>query len=285
MIISGKQVITRLKEEMGNILKRAKSIPHISILLNKEDKSSISYTKSISKVARENGFRITLYKVDSNTPEEELKEILFTLSKDEDVDGIVVTKPYPSRMKKEFINLIPKWKDIDGQTDANIAALYKKEEGLFPATPLAVMEFFKEVHYILEGKHAVIIGRSTTVGLPLYHLLLREDATCTVCHSKTSDLKRFTNQADVVISAAGVPGLITEDMVKNATFLIDVATNVVNGKIVGDMAIDFEKKDYYHKDLVFVTPVPGGVGPVTSFMLLMNTLRGMQERGKISAEA
>ncbi len=281
MIISGKQVIVRLKEEIQNILKKYSGTPHISIIFNHEDEPSISYTKSISKVARENGFRLTLYEVDSNTQEDELKEILISLAEDDDVDGIIVTRPYVSRMKTEFINLIPRWKDIDGQTDANIAALYKKEEGLFPATPLAVMEFFKEVNYTLAGKHVVIIGRSTTVGLPLYHLILREDATCTICHSKTSNLKYFTNQADVVISAAGVPGLITEDMVERATFLIDVAINIVDGKVVGDMAINFEEKDYYQEDLLFLTPVPGGVGPVTSYMLLLNTLKGMQKRHKL----
>ncbi len=281
MIISGKQVIVRLKEEIHDLLKKYHGSPHISIILNHDDKPSISYVKSISKVARDNGFRITLYEVDTNTPEDELKEVLISLADDDDVDGIIVTKPYTSRMKKEFINLIPRWKDIDGQTDINIAALYNKEEGLFPATPLAVMEFFKEVNYTLEGKHVCIIGRSATVGLPLFHLLLREDATCTICHSRTTNLKHFTNQADVVISAAGVPGLITEDMVERATFLIDVAINIVNGKVVGDMAIDFEEKDYYQEDLLFITPVPGGVGPVTSYMLLLNTLKGMQKRHKL----
>ncbi len=281
MIISGKQIIVRLREEIKVNLKRYGGTPHISILLNTEDEASQSYIKSITKVARENGFRITLYNINSNTSEEELKDILSTLSRDDDVDGIIVTRPYTTRMKKEFINIIPKWKDIDGQTDSNIAALYKKEEGLFPATPLAVMEFFKEVNYQLEGKHVVIIGRSTTVGTPLFHMLLAQNATCTVCHSRTKGLKIHTNMADVVISAAGVPGLITDDMVKNATFLVDVAINIQNGKIVGDMDIDITEKDYYQEDLLFMTPVPGGVGPVTSYMLLLNTLKGMSKRNKL----
>ncbi len=281
MIISGEQVITRLKEELKEALSSYNGTPHIGVVLNIEDKPSKSYIKSITKVARDNGFRLTLYEVDSNSSEDEIKEIIQVLAKDDDVDGIIVTKPYAVRMKKEIINFIPRWKDIDGQTDANIAALYKKEEGLFPATPLAVMEFFKEVNYQLKGKHVVLIGRSRTVGLPLFHMLLSEDATCSICHSKTENLKEFTCRADVVISAAGVPGLITEDMVENATFLIDVAINVVGGKIVGDMAINFEEKEYKEPGPIFITPVPGGVGPVTSYMLLLNTIKGMRKRGKL----
>ncbi len=281
MIISGEQIISRLKDELNDALASYKGTPHISVVLNIEDNPSRSYIKSITKVARDNGFRITLYEVDSNTSEEELEEIVKVLATDDDVDGIIITRPYVVRMKREIINRVPKWKDIDGQTDANIAALYKKEDGLFPATPLAVMEFFKEVNYKLTGKHVVIVGRSTTVGLPLFHMLLSEDATCTVCHSKTENLKEFTNKADVVISAAGHPGLITEDMVQNATFLIDVAINIVEGKIVGDMAINFEEKEYKEKGLMFITPVPGGVGPVTSYMLLLNTIKGMRKRGKL----
>lgn len=281
MVISGKQIISRLKTKIQDVLKSYKGTPHISIVLNREDKPSLSYVKSIAKVAKNNGFRLTVYEVDSNTSHDELEEITHTLSNSDDIDGIIITRPYVARMKKEMLNNIPKWKDIDGQTDANIASLFKKEDGLFPATPLAVMEFFREVNYKLEGKHTVIIGRSVSVGLPLFHMLLKENATCTVCHSKTENLKEFTQKADVIISAAGVPGLITEDMIDNATFLIDVGINIVNGKIVGDMNINYNEKERSEKDLVFITPVPGGVGPVTSYMLLLNTIKGMQNRDKI----
>ncbi len=281
MIISGKQIISRLKEDIKEQLSSYNGVPHISIILNMEDEPSKSYVKSIQKTAEKNGFNISLYKVDNNTTEDELIEIIDALSTDNNIDGIIVTRPYVTRMKKDIINRIHKWKDIDGQTDWNMISLYKNEDGLYPATPLAVMEFFREVNYKLRGKHAVIVGRSKTVGLPLFFMLLREDATLTVCHSKTDNIKKYTEKADVVISAAGVPHLITKDMVENASFLVDVGINVVDGKIVGDMDIDYEEFEKDEKDLKFITPVPGGVGPVTTYMLLLNTLYGMKQRGKI----
>lgn len=281
MIITGKQIISRLKEEIKEGLSSYNGAPNISIILNVEDEPSISYVKSISKIANDNGFVITQYEVDSNTSEDKIVKIIDTLSSSDDVDGIIITQPWVSRMRKDIINHLPQWKDIDGQSDWNIVALYKNEDGLFPATCLAVMEFFKEAGYKLKGKHVVIIGRSKTVGLPLFHMILREDATLTVCHSKTENLKEFTQRADVVISAAGVPNLITEDMIENVTFLVDVGINVVNGKVIGDMAIDYEQFDKKEGEPKFITPVPGGVGPVTVYMLLLNTIKGMKYRGKI----
>lgn len=281
MIISGKQIISKIKGEIKEVLTSYKGVPQIGIVFNTEDESSKSYIKSIEKTAEKNGFKTSIYNVDSNTSEDELLELIDTLSSNDDIDGIIVTRPYVPRMKKEIINRIPKWKDIDGQTDWNISSLYKNEDGLYPATPLAVMEFFKEAGYKLRGKHVVIIGRSMSVGLPLFHLLLREDATCTICHSKTENLKYFTNNADVVISAAGVPNLITEDMVEKPTFLIDVGINVIGDKIVGDMAIDYEEFERKEDIPKFITPVPGGVGPVTTYMLLLNTISGMKHRGKL----
>ncbi len=276
MLISGNEIIAGLKAKIKKEIERAHFKPIIIFIYNEEDKPSSVYAKNFRKIAEQNNFGFYLKSIDSNTSEVEIKNIITDSANNDDIDGILITRPFVARFKQEFLNLIPVWKDLDGVTDSNISALFKGLDGLFPATPLAVMQFINEVGYSLKGKKVVIIGRSNIVGKPLVHMLLREDATVTICHTKTADLKSELLSADVLISAAGHPGLVTVDMVKEGTFVIDVGISVVEGKILGD--VDMEKVQYR---AAFLTPVPGGVGPVTNYMLLLNTIKGMKARGKL----
>jgi methylenetetrahydrofolate dehydrogenase (NADP+)/methenyltetrahydrofolate cyclohydrolase len=188
------------------------------------------------------------------------------------VHGIIVNKPLPAHMNfKTIINTIAPYKDIEGMNLTNFGLLLMGEEGIFPCTPAAALELLKSSGVSLKGKHAVVIGRSEIVGKPVALLLLKEDMTVTICHSKTKDLPFVVHEGDVVIAAVGKPGFVKGDWIKNGAIVIDVGINQVDGKLVGD--VDFlsarEKASY-------ITPVPGGVGPVTSVMLMNNALKAFK---------
>ena len=211
---------------------------------------------------------------DEFTTEKEIINKIIELNNDEYVDGIVLQLPLPLKFnEKKLINFITKNKDIDGLTDSNKANLIKKTPNLIPCAALGVVELLKEYKITIEGKHVVIVGRSGLVGMPLFCLMNNYDATVTLCHSKTVDLGFYTKQADILISATGNPNLITKDMVKEGAVVVDVGINNVDGKIVGD--VDFENV----KDKTsYITPVPGGIGPMTVAMLLKNVIYANKKR-------
>ena len=214
-------------------------------------------------------------RLDEQTSEQELIQLINQLNSDDSVDGILVQMPLPKHISENNImeHISPK-KDVDGLNPYNIGRLYLKEEGLFPCTPLGVIEILKRSNIKIAGKNAVIVGRSKLVGNPVSKMLLDENATVTTCHSKTADLKAVCKSADILVVAIGKEKFITKDYVKDGAVVIDVGINRnEEGKLVGD--VDFDDV----KDIAsFITPVPKGVGPMTIAMLLSNTYKAYKIR-------
>ena len=193
------------------------------------------------------------------------------------VNGIIVNKPLPAHMSfSTIINAIAPYKDIEGMNLTNFGLLLMGEDGIFPCTPAAALELLKSSGVPLKGKHAIVIGRSEIVGKPVALLLLKEDMTVTICHSKTIDLPFVVHDADVVIAAIGRPSFVKGDWIKNGAIVIDIGINHVDGKLVGD--VDFATAQ---EKASFITPVPGGVGPVTAVMLMNNVVKAFKIQHQI----
>ena len=212
-------------------------------------------------------------KFEEDVDEQEVINKIIELNNDDYVNGILLQLPIPDKFNRyKLLNLINKNKDVDGLTDINAGLLFKGYNNLVPCTPLGIIRLLKEYNIEISGKHAVVIGKSNLVGKPLAILLLQEGATVTICHSKTNNLREITKQADILISAVGKKDLITKDMIKEKAIVIDVGINRVDGKIYGD--VDFENV----KSIVsYITPVPGGVGPMTVAMLLSNVIKNYEK--------
>ncbi len=203
-----------------------------------------------------------------NSTNAEVEEVVKSLADDENVDGILVQLPLPKHLdERKILSLIPDTKDVDGFSPNNLGLLSIGTPRTVSCTPLGVMELIKSTGIDLKGKNAVVIGRSNTVGKPMAMLLLNENCTVTVCHSKTDNIAFYTKNADIVVVAVGRPEFLKKDMVKDGALVIDVGINRVDGKLVGD--VDF---DAVSEVAGYITPVPGGVGPMTISMLLYNTL-------------
>ena len=261
MIIDGKQIkekyLNKIKEEITG-----KKITLAVIQVGNDEASSV-YVKQKEKMCAQIGANFNHYTLDETTSEEE-------------TTGILVQLPLPPKFNKDkIINTIKSEKDVDGLTDENIIKLVKGEHTIIPCTALGVMKILEEINAEIEGKHAVIIGRSNLVGKPLYNLLLNKNATVTICHSHTENLKEICLSADILVCATNKKHLVTSDMVKKGSILIDVGIIRENGKLYGNA--DYENI----KDITsYITPVPGGVGPLTIAMLANNLLEAckMQER-------
>ena len=274
MVVSGTQLAKDIK---GNVklqveeaVKKYGRAPHLVVILVGEDPASQSYVKGKGRDAEEVGFKsTTILKPDSIT-EEELLDLIRRLNKDEDVDGILVQLPLPKHIDEDkVIETIDKSKDVDGFHPANVAALWQKRPCVYPCTPKGVIKLLDKAGIEIEGKKAVVIGRSNIVGLPVTKMLLDRNATVTVAHSRTKDLPKVTSEADILVVAIGKPRFVTADMVKPGAAVIDVGVNrdPETGKLCGD--VDFEAC----KDKVSaITPVPGGAGPMTRACLMENTL-------------
>lgn len=242
----------------------------LAIVLAGSDKASAMYAKSMKRVAEDMGLTATIHTFPDDVEERELVEKIEEFNGDDAVIGILIMMPLPTHIcAQHVINCMEPKKDIDGLTDSNVAHLFTGQPGFVPCTPQAVMAIFDYYHISLTGKEVVIIGRSNVVGKPLAQLCLNRNATVTHCHSRTRSLKEATLRADIIISAAGSPGLITKDMVKAGAVVIDVGINRVQGKTVGD--VDF---DGVATVASAITPVPGGVGAVTTTMVLENAVCG-----------
>jgi len=273
-LIDGKAIAQRLRLDLKEKVKTLKKQPHLVVVLATDHPASLSYVTAKEKAAIEVGYKSRILK--GSYREEELLDLIDTLNKDEDVDGILVQLPLPDGFDaQKVIDRIDPAKDVDGFHPHNLAMLVQNRPGFIPATPKGIIRLLKEEKIELKGQHAVIVGRSLIVGKPLIHLLLKEDMSVTVAHSKSKDLKALTQQADLLIAAVGVPKLITKEMVKQGAILIDVGINRVDGKLNGD--VDFEA---LAEKVQAITPVPGGVGPMTIYALLENTYEACLRKEK-----
>lgn len=248
--------------------------PELAIILIGDDKPSAMYAASMQKVAHSVGLKAEIYHRDITVSEKEVMALIDTLNQRTDVFGILPMMPFPAHINTQrILNGMDADKDVDGLTDSSAARLFTGRPGFVPCTPRAVMAILDYYHISLSGKEVVIIGRSNVVGKPLAQLCLKDNATVTQCHSRTQDLKSITQRADILIAAVGKAGLVTADMIKPGAVVIDVGINRVNGKTVGDVAFDEAVQV-----AGAITPVPGGVGAVTTMMVLENTICGVGQR-------
>lgn len=274
-ILDGKVVSEAIKEKVKcevASLKEQGILPHLTVLIIGNNPASQTYVRNKEKTCEQLGFKSTVIKFEEDATQEEVLEKIEELNNDSDVHGILVQLPIPKHFDTQLVlESISKDKDVDGFHPFNAGRMLSGTTGEnhpFPCTPAGVIELLKYNNIEIEGKNAVIVGRSNIVGKPLVPLLLNENATVTVCHSKTNNLKEVTKQADILIVAIGTPNFIKKDMVKNGAVVVDVGINrLENGKLTGD--IDFEEV----KEVAsYITPVPGGVGPMTIAMLMNNTI-------------
>lgn len=268
-IIDGKKIAAEIRDKLKKKIALLPSAPQLAIVLVGNDEPSLIYVRNKQKAAAQIGLLSQLYHLDENISEEELLEIIAQLNNDSEINGILVQLPLPKHLNtNRVINAISPLKDVDGFHPYNTGMLQNNEKPYFvAATPLGVMQLIKSVLPNLSGKNVVLIGASLIVGRPLATLLLNQECTVTITHAQTRNIKELTSKADILVAACGVAKLVKADWIKENAVLIDVGINRDNGKICGD--IDFD--DVKEKALA-ITPVPGGVGPMTIAMLLSNTV-------------
>ena len=272
MIIDGKKEAALLREEIKkeitSLKDKTNKVPGLTVILIGDFAPSQIYVRNKEKSSKEVGINSNVIKYSKDVTEQEVVIKIKELNDDKNVSGILVQLPLPSQIDKEkIINTINPLKDVDGFNPINVGNLASGYQAIVPCTPLGCLFLIKSVEKNLSGKHAVIVGRSNLNGKPMAQLLLKENCTVTIVHSKTKDLKKECQKADIIVAAVGVANLIKEDWVKKNSIIIDVGINKVGSKIVGD--VNFDKV----KDKVkAITPVPGGVGPMTIACLLKNTV-------------
>jgi methylenetetrahydrofolate dehydrogenase (NADP+)/methenyltetrahydrofolate cyclohydrolase len=277
-IIDGKAVAARIRAEVAREIEGMDVTPGLATVLVGDDPASAVYVRMKREDSAEVGIESFHHEPGGDVSAEELAGLIRDLNADERVHGILLQLPLPKHLDQdEFISLIDPSKDVDGLTSVNAGLLMQdRAEAMVPCTPAGVMELLKEAGAELEGARAVVLGRSILVGKPLAQLLLGANATVTHCHSRTRDLPAVCREADVLIAAVGSPGLVTADMIREGATVIDVGTNRTDDGLVGD--VDFEAA---RERAGAITPVPGGVGPMTRAMLLVNTLRAAR-RGTVN---
>ncbi len=279
-IISGKEVSQAVKERVSDEVKllRAEGIePCLAVILVGEDPASKVYVNNKKKACEFCGIRSLEYILPEETTQEELNALVEKLNNDDSVNGILCQLPLPKHLDEQtVINLIKPEKDVDAFHPENVGHIMIGDFNFLPCTPAGIMEMLKSENISLDGKHCAIIGRSNIVGKPMAMLMLKENATVTVCHSHTKNLKDIVKQADVIVAAVGRPKFVTADMVKDGAVIIDVGINRgEDGKLCGDVDFDSccEKTSY-------ITPVPGGVGPMTIATLMQNTITAAKIQNK-----
>lgn len=271
-LLDGKQIAKDYRQGLKDqveVLKSKGYTPKLSVILVGNDGASQSYVRSKKKAAEKIGMISEIVHLSEDTSEEDVLSELERLNNDDSVSGILVQVPLPKQVSEQkVLEAINPEKDVDGFHPSNIGKLYIDEQTFVPCTPLGIMEILKHADIDIEGKNAVIIGRSHIVGQPVSKLLLQQNATVTILHSRSKDMASFVKEADIVVSAVGKPELVTKEMVKEGAVIIDVGnTPDENGKLKGDVVFD-EVKEVASA----ITPVPGGVGPLTITMVLNNTL-------------
>jgi methylenetetrahydrofolate dehydrogenase (NADP+)/methenyltetrahydrofolate cyclohydrolase len=267
-IIDGKTIAAELRASLKAEIEKSEAKPGLAVVLVGSDPASCIYVRNKIKACNELGIRSFSYEFSETATQAEVEELLDKLAQDDSVNGILLQLPLPKHLNAEAASLhIPFEKDVDGFSAQNLGLLLQNKAQVAACTPLGIMKLLEKEGINPAGKHAVILGRSETVGKPMALLLLNANATVTVCHSRTERLKDICLQADILVSAIGKAGFVTADMVKEGAVVIDVGINRdENGKLCGD--VDFEN---VKEKCSYITPVPGGVGPMTITMLLYNT--------------
>ncbi|MDL2228404.1 bifunctional methylenetetrahydrofolate dehydrogenase/methenyltetrahydrofolate cyclohydrolase FolD [Bacteroidales bacterium OttesenSCG-928-K03] len=289
-LIDGKEVSSAIKEEIkkevSEIIDSGKRAPHLVAIIVGDDPASHTYVNNKEKASVSVGITSTVYKLPANITQEDLLETINFINNDDEIDGMIVQLPLPDHINKDIvINAIDPSKDVDGFHPMNVGKMVTGEDTFLPATPFGILKMLEYYKIETSGKHCVVVGRSNIVGTPVSILLSRKaypgDCTVTVCHSRTQNIKDFCLQADILIAAIGKPNFITEDMVKKDAVVIDVGTNQVKSDktksgfaLVGD--VDFAEVS---KKASYISPVPGGVGPMTITGLLLNTLKAYKMKG------
>ena len=278
MIIDGKKeaqlLRDEIKKEILSIKLKNNKVPGLTVILIGDFAPSLIYVKNKEKNAKEVGINSDIIRYAKDVSEQEVLKKIKELNNNEAVSGILVQLPLPPQINKEkIINAINPLKDVDGFHPINVGNLSSGYNATVPCTPLGCLLLIKKIEPNLSGKHAIIIGRSNLNGKPMAQLLLKENCTVTIVHSKTKDLKTQCLKADILVAAVGVPNLVKSDWVKNNSIVIDVGINKVGDKIVGDVEFETVKEK-----VKAITPVPGGVGPMTIACLLKNTLECFKGR-------
>ena len=279
-ILDGKELARKIREELKlkvDKLKENGIVPKLAVILVGDDSASKVYVKNKSKACKDVGVEFEEILLDEKTPMERLLEIIEKLNNREDINGILLQSPIPKSLdiNEAFRTILPE-KDVDGFNPVNVGKLVLGQDTFVSCTPYGIMKMFEAYNIDLEGKNAVVIGRSNIVGKPMSHCLLNKNATVTVCHSKTQNLAQKAKEADILISAIGKAQFVTADMVKENAVVIDVGINrLENGKITGD--VDFEN---VKEKASYITPVPGGVGPMTIAMLMNNVVKAAKMQNK-----
>lgn len=275
-ILDGKSLSAKVKDELKGNVNSYFQTPILAVVTIGDDAASEVYVKNKKKACEYVGMSFIHLDYASCVKEEVVIKKIKQLNKDKSINGIIVQLPIPDNFNvSKIINTIDPAKDVDGLTNTQAGKLIQNEKCLIPCTPKGIMEIFKKYKIDLEGKHVVIVGRSNLVGKPLMLECLNKNATVTMCHSKTKDLKKYTKDADILVVAVGKKYLIDKTMVKNDSVIIDVGINRIDGKLYGDVNPNVEEVCGY------VTPVPGGVGPMTVSMLLKNTFEAYKNQNGI----
>lgn len=275
-ILDGKSLSAKVKDELKGNVNSYFQTPILAVVTIGDDAASEVYVKNKKKACEYVGMSFIHLDYASCVKEEVVIKKIKQLNKDKSINGIIVQLPIPDNFNvSKIINTIDPSKDVDGLTNTQAGKLIQNEKCLIPCTPKGIMEIFKEYKIDLEGKHVVIVGRSNLVGKPLMLECLNKNATVTMCHSKTKDLKKYTKDADILVVAVGKKYLIDKTMVKNDSVIIDVGINRIDGKLYGDVNPNVEEVCGY------LTPVPGGVGPMTVSMLLKNTFEAYKNQNGI----
>ena len=277
VLIDGKKVSgeirNRLADEIQELKKKTGKTPGLATLLVGDDPASAVYVRNKNKICGELGFQSFEQKLSADTSEEKLLQLVGELNSNKDVHGILVQLPLPDQIDSEkILQAIDPKKDVDGFHPVNVGKLVVGNALLTPCTPTGIIALLDRYDIEISGKNAVIIGRSNIVGKPVSMLLLHRNATITICHSRTQNLEEVTRSADILVAAVGRANFVTDEMVSEGTVVIDVGINRVDGKLTGD--VDFEPVS---KKASHITPVPGGVGPMTIALLMENTLKAFKE--------
>ena len=280
-LIDGKELAKNIRQELkkeNDKLKEKGINAKLAVILVGDDNASKVYIKNKSKACNDVGIEFEEILLDSSTTMDKLLNVIENLNLREDINGILLQSPIPKELNiQEAFEKIDYRKDVDGFNPINVGKLMIGQDGFIPCTPYGIVRMLEEYNIPVEGKNAVVIGRSNIVGKPLSQCLLNKNATVTVCHSRTRDIQNVTKNADILISAVGKINMVTEDMVKDGAVVIDVGMNrKENGKLAGD--VDFEN---VKEKTSYITPVPGGVGPMTIAMLMNNVIKATKQQNGI----
>lgn len=288
-LLDGKATALQIKDELANEVRQltaqGKRAPHLAAVIVGTDGASMTYVANKEKSSHEVGFTSSVYRYPESTTEAQLLEAIDFLNNDPEIDGFIVQLPLPKHIdEQKVINAISPEKDVDGFTSINVGRMVLSEDAYLPATPMGICTLFKRYNIETAGKHCVVIGRSNIVGTPIANLLSRKgfDCTVTLCHSRTQHLADITRQADILVVAIGKPEFVTADMVKDGVVLVDVGIHRIpdESKKSGYRLIGDVKHSEVDEHCSWVTPVPGGVGPLTIVSLLENTMKAYKRHNQ-----